>query len=88
MNKNAFSLIEILVVVALLAIVISIAVPALFTSREDTIVLSENATAKTLNDAVTRAIIKEDPQIQVLLQTGTQEQVIEYLVDNNYIELR
>jgi prepilin-type N-terminal cleavage/methylation domain-containing protein len=59
-SKNkAFTLIEMLVVVAVMAIIVAIAIPALSSSRTDANQTSAEARAKVLNEARDRAILKE-----------------------------
>lgn len=86
MNNKAFTLIEICFVIVILAAIISIAIPAINSSRQDSTTMVENATAKTLNEAITRAQLKEDPNIEALLLAQDQSAIIQYLDDNNYIQ--
>jgi prepilin-type N-terminal cleavage/methylation domain-containing protein len=58
-RESGFTLIEILAVVAILFILVSVIVPGMVTSKIDSQRASEQATAKTLNEAVTRVILKE-----------------------------
>lgn len=55
--SNAFTLVELMVVLAVIIIIVGIGVPALRNSRQDSIVKTSFANAKTLNDARVRAIL-------------------------------
>ena len=88
MNKKGFTLLEICFAIVILAAIIAMAIPAISTSRQDSNTMVENATAKTLNDALTRAQLKEDPNIETLIQNQDQTALIQYLDDNNYIQKR
>jgi prepilin-type N-terminal cleavage/methylation domain-containing protein len=57
--KDAFTLIEILIVVGILTLIIAIAIPALSTSKGDTRKRSAEARAKVLNEARDRAILSD-----------------------------
>lgn len=85
-QKQGFSLIEIIVAVAILAIIIGIAVPTLNTLRQQSEQTAQGASAKTLNDAIVRAQIKNDLNIQTYLDNNDQEGLILYLDTNRYIE--
>lgn len=55
-----FTLIEMLVVVAVLGIIAAIAVPALNTAKEQARAHSREASAKVLNEAIVRAMMKDE----------------------------
>jgi prepilin-type N-terminal cleavage/methylation domain-containing protein len=56
-KNSAFTLIEILIAVGIIAIIVAIAIPALGTSKADTDRKSAEARAKVLNEARDRAIL-------------------------------
>jgi prepilin-type N-terminal cleavage/methylation domain-containing protein len=58
-KNKAFTLIEMIVVVAVMAIIVAIAIPALSSSRNDAQESSAEARAKVLNEARDRAILKD-----------------------------
>lgn len=58
-KNKAFTLIEMIVVVAVMAIIVAIAIPALSSSKTDSQKRSAEARAKVLNEATDRAILKE-----------------------------
>lgn len=84
--KRAFTLIEILITVAIIGIVLSIAVPALSSSRQDSIETAARGNAKTLNDARTRAKIKGDTNS--VLDGEDAVAAATYLIGENYIQTR
>ena len=61
-QANAFTLIEMVIVVAIIGLIVAIAVPALSTGKKDTERTSAEARAKVLNEAIVRARLKEDPE--------------------------
>jgi prepilin-type N-terminal cleavage/methylation domain-containing protein len=56
-KKSAFTLIELLIAVGIIAIIVAIAIPALSTSKGDADRQSAEARAKVLNEARDRAIL-------------------------------
>lgn len=83
--KKAFSLIEILVVVALIGIILGIAVPALNSSRQDSIETAASANAKSLNDARTRAKLKGDEN--PVLDGNDAVAAAQYLITEGYLNV-
>jgi prepilin-type N-terminal cleavage/methylation domain-containing protein len=57
-KANAFTLIELIIVVAIVGIIVAIAIPAVSSSRKDSQDRSAQANAKVLNEARDRAILK------------------------------
>lgn len=58
-KKSAFTLIEILIAVGIIALIVAIAIPALSNSKADSQQKSAEARAKVLNEARDRAIIND-----------------------------
>lgn len=89
---RAFTLIEILICVAVLALLVAIAVPALNRSKIDSKNAQAEGTCKTLNDAITRVKLKHLGADGVTIVNLPPEMldedmnvVIQYLVDQGYI---
>lgn len=84
-KKRAFSLIEILIVIAIVGIILSIAVPAMNNSRTESIQTAASANAKSLNDARTRAILKGDTNS--VLSGNDAVAAAQYLIDQGYLRV-
>lgn len=82
--KKAFSLVELLVVVAVMVIIVGIGVPALRTSRQDSIETAAHGQSRTLNDAKNRAIILGDTN--PLLTGNDLPGLANYLLDEGYLQ--
>lgn len=61
-NKGGFSLVEILVVITIIAIIVSIAIPALSSSKAEADEKATMASLYTLNIGLARASKQNDPQ--------------------------
>lgn len=82
--QKAFTLVEMIVVIAILAIIVAIAVPALSTSKIDAEHAAQDANTTTLNQGLQRAALKGDTS-PVLYGTDV-EAIATYLLVNNYIQ--
>lgn len=81
---KAFTLVEILVAVVVLAIVVGIAIPALRTAKTDADQRAADANAKTLNDGRNRAIL--DGKNDGVLYGNNEIALATYLVDQGYVQ--
>ena len=84
-NKG-FTLIELLTVIAILAIIGAIAMAALATSKTDAHNSAEAGAAKTLNEALMRASIKNDQDVAEAVENGNAATIINVLLSKNYIK--
>lgn len=83
-NKGkGFTLIEIVVVVAILAVIVSIGIPALRNSKIDAWNASEDACAKILNEGLVRASL--DGLSTTAYQSCDTYLVAGFLMSNNYV---
>lgn len=82
-TKNAFTLIEIVFAIAILAILLGLAVPAIKSSLSDSTDTAGTASAQTYNQAITRVGLKGE--IPAVLTGSDQDAAIEYLVSNGWI---
>lgn len=89
--SKAFTLTEILFVVAILAIVVAIGLPALKDSREKSIITAQNGAAHTFNDAVTRVTVSGTPEqraeLNGYLTNNDVTNAISFLVRNNFVRI-
>lgn len=95
-RQSAFTLIEALVVVVLITIVVAIAIPALNSSKEDSIRTNANANAKALNEARQRAVLTDDPNAidtnSFLYWSSTEDDktnllnAAAYLIEKGYLQ--
>lgn len=84
--KKAFTLVETLIVAAVLAIIITIAVPAILSSRQNAEYRTADANAKLLNDGITRATLEGDTD--PVLSGSNVEALALYLVAENYVQAK
>lgn len=84
--SKGFTLIEILIVVAILSIITGLAVAALHTSMKDSKLQSEKATAKVLNEALIRADIKNDSEVAAAIANGDGDMIIDILFEKGYVD--
>lgn len=93
---KAFTLVEFLVVIAIISILTFFAVPALFSSREDSKEAARSGTLWTINVGLARAYKDKDPQLLiggVLSQvptawdgnTNAAENALAYLIERGYV---
>jgi len=82
--SKAFTLVEILVGVAILVIVVSIAIPALRSARTDADNRAADANAKILNDGRNRAIL--DGATDSVLYGNNEISLATYLVEQGYVQ--
>jgi len=86
---HAFSLIETLVVVAIMAILLAIAIPALSRGKLDAKEAGQGASLLSLNVALARAYKNKDPQFQPggLLHKDSTDTVsaVAYLIQRGFI---
>jgi prepilin-type N-terminal cleavage/methylation domain-containing protein len=57
--QSGFTLIETIIVVIILGILVTLAVPQISKAKSDAVAQEQKATAKTLNETVVRVIVKE-----------------------------
>jgi prepilin-type N-terminal cleavage/methylation domain-containing protein len=95
-NRGAFTLVEIIVVVAIISILVFFAAPALFTSKKESRETATDATLWTINVGLVRAYKDKDVQTQpggILSQTPSTsaqypdatENALAYLIERGYV---
>lgn len=84
--SRAFTLVELLVAVAIVAIIIGIGVPALRNSWSGSQATTADANAKTINEAIYRARDLDGDSAAAIATTATDvEAAVTHLVQENYI---
>lgn len=81
--QSAFTLVELLIAVGIVALIISICIPAIGQARVNSTVTANEQTAKTLNDAINRAIL--DGYTDAVLSGNDVDAACDWLVTNGYI---
>jgi prepilin-type N-terminal cleavage/methylation domain-containing protein len=92
-GTKGFTLIELLVTLAVVVIIIAIAVPALNTAKSDATLNAQNATAKTLNEGVIRAILAGNNGIASMddwtnTYGNNPSAGIVFLINNGYVLIK
>ena len=82
-SANAFTFVELLIGVALLAILSTIAIQALGSSRSDALSSTASANATTLNEGIVRAQLKGDKN--PILSGSDEVALASYLIFQGYI---
>jgi len=86
-NEKAFTLIELIVVIAILGILVSIAVPRVFGFIERARISADQASIRILNDVTTLyAIQKLKSQADIFEEFNTDDERILKLVDEGYFD--
>lgn len=87
MKKNGgWTLIELLVVITIIGIIVSITIAALGTSKSDTTQEGAEANAKVINEAITRAVLKDDTNALIVGDDANDvEAATAWLIDQGYI---
>lgn len=81
--KHAFTLVELLIAVGIVAIIVSVCIPAIGQARVNSTVAANEQTAKTLNDAVNRAIL--DGFTDAVLSGNDVDAARAWLVAHGYL---
>jgi hypothetical protein len=91
--KSGFTIVEMAIVVAVIALLVAIAVPAINKARHTAKEAEVDATLRTLNDAITRIRLKQEGNdgmnIQNLppeFQSGNASVIVEYLLTKGYVQ--
>lgn len=84
-KKKAFSLIEIIITVAIIGIILAIAVPAMNNSRTESLQTAASANAKSLNEAKIRATLQGDTNS--VLTGNDAAAAAQYLIDQGYLRV-
>jgi prepilin-type N-terminal cleavage/methylation domain-containing protein len=87
-KKNGFTMLEMMVAIAIIVVIVAIAVPAINSSRADSNNAQAAANSKVINDAIQRAYITKgdtNPAIYGPTATNVQAAVI-YLYGQGYIQ--
>lgn len=80
-NKEGFTLVELIVVISIIAILVSIAVPSFYSLVKQSRITADQATVRMLNNVTSLSrisILTEDPFID---ENSTDEYLLEFLVD-------
>jgi type IV pilus assembly protein PilA len=92
-KNKGFTLIEMLIVVAVIALIVAIATPALLTSKQKTKLAQAQALEKVMNEAVTRVRLKTKGNdgtnnigLPEALTGNNTEEAVDWLIDNGYVQ--
>lgn len=87
MKKNGgWTLIELLIVIAIVGILVSLVVAAIGSSKSDTTLEAAEANAKIINEGITRAVLKNDTNALIVGEDANDvEAATAWLIDNGYI---
>jgi len=83
MTHNGFTFSEVLVAIAIVAVITAIGIPSLNRSKADSNDVQARASAKIINDAITRATLAGDTN--PVLFGSDEVAATTYLINNGYI---
>jgi prepilin-type N-terminal cleavage/methylation domain-containing protein len=85
-KKSGWTLIELVVVIAIVGILFALAVAALGRSKAETTLEGAEANAKVINEAITRAVLRGDTNPIIVGDSANDvEAAAAYLIDEGYI---
>jgi len=82
-KKKAFTLVEVLIVITIIGILTTIAIPEFLQAKEESEQASADAIAKTLNEGIKRAEL--DDNTDPVLEGSNAEAAAAYLLDQGYV---